>query len=90
MQVVSNVLDGSLDVARAVSRGRIHHQWLPDEVWVDPAGLDPATRAALEQRGHTFVPKAGWGDAEAVMVDPVTGLRTAASDPRNEGQPAGQ
>ncbi len=90
MQVVSNVLDGSLDVARAVSRGRIHHQWLPDEVWVDPDGLDPATRAALEQRGHTFVPKAGWGDAEAVMVDPITGLRTAASDPRNEGQPAGQ
>lgn len=90
MQVVSNVLDGSLDVARAVSRGRIHHQWFPDEVWVDPDGLDPATRAALEQRGHTFVPKPGWGDAEAVMVDPVTGLRTAASDPRNEGQPAGQ
>lgn len=91
MQVISNVIDGEFDVQRAVSRGRIHHQWLPDEVWVDADGLDPATQRALEAMGHTFVKRApGWGDAEAVMVDPVTGLRTAASDPRNEGQPAGQ
>ncbi len=90
MQVISNVVDAELDVSRAVSRGRIHHQWLPDEVWVDQDGLDPATRAALEAMGHTFTFVPGWGDAEAVMVDPVTGLRTAASDPRNEGAPAGQ
>jgi gamma-glutamyltranspeptidase/glutathione hydrolase len=90
MQVISNVLDGELDLPRAVSRGRIHHQWLPDEVWVDPDGLDPATQKALEARGHSFKRLSGWGDAEAVMVDPVTGVRTAASDPRNEGSPAGQ
>ena len=36
------------------------------------------------------VPPAERGDVEAVMVDPVTGLHTAASDPRNEGAPAGQ
>jgi gamma-glutamyltranspeptidase/glutathione hydrolase len=90
MQVISNVIDGELDVVRAVGRGRIHHQWLPDEVWVDPDGLDPATQRALEAMGHTFRKLPGWGDAEAVMVDPVTGLKTAASDPRNEGQPAGQ
>ncbi len=90
MQVISNVIDGEFDVVRAVGRGRIHHQWLPDEVWVDPDGLDPATQRALEAMGHTFVRLPGWGDAEAVLVDPATGLRTAASDPRNEGQPAGQ
>ncbi|MFT3709935.1 MAG: gamma-glutamyltransferase [Archangium sp.] len=90
MQVISNIIDGELDVARAVSRGRIHHQWLPDEVWVDPDGFDPATQKALEARGHTIKRLSGWGDAEAVMVDPVTGLRSAASDPRNEGWPAGQ
>ena len=90
MQVISNVIDGQLDVSRAVSHGRIHHQWLPDEVWVDQDGLEPATRAALEAMGHTFKFVPGWGDAEAVMADPVTGLKTAASDPRNEGAPAGQ
>jgi gamma-glutamyltranspeptidase/glutathione hydrolase len=90
MQVISNVVDLDLDVGRAVSRGRIHHQWMPDEVWVDPDGLDPATQRALEAMGHLFKKLPGWGDAEAVMVDPVTGLRSAASDPRNEGAPAGQ
>jgi gamma-glutamyltranspeptidase/glutathione hydrolase len=90
MQVISNVVDLGLDVARAVGRGRIHHQWMPDEVRVDPDGLDPATQQALEALGHTFRRTPGWGDAEAVMVDPQTGLRTAASDPRNEGAPAGQ
>lgn len=90
MQVISNVIDHGLDVTRAVGRGRIHHQWLPDEVWVDPDGLDPATQRALEAMGHVFKPVKAWGDAEAVMTDPVTGLRTAASDPRNEGAPSGQ
>jgi len=90
MQTISNVVDGNFDVVRAVGRGRIHHQWMPDEVWVDPDGLDPATQKALEAMGHVFKKLPGWGDGEAVMVDPVTGLKTAASDPRNEGAPAGQ
>ena len=51
MQVISNVVDGQLDVSRAVSRGRIHHQWLPDEVWVDQDGLDPATRHGAREAG---------------------------------------
>jgi gamma-glutamyltranspeptidase / glutathione hydrolase len=89
MQVISNVVDGEFDVVRAVGRGRIHHQWWPDEVWVDADGLDPETQRALEAKGHTFRAMPGWGDAEAVMVDPTTGLKSAASDPRNEGQASG-
>ncbi len=90
LQVVSNVLDGNLDVVRAVGAGRLHHQYLPDQVMVDKTALDPLTAAALEKLGHTLSRVEGWGDAEAVAVDPLTGLRSAASDPRNEGLPAGQ
>lgn len=89
MQVVSNVIDLGLDVGRAVSRGRIHHQWLPDEVWVDADGLEPATWSALENLGHHLKRMPNWGDTEAVMVDPETGFKTAASDLRNEGAPSG-
>lgn len=90
MQVISNLIDGKLDVVQAVGRGRIHHQYQPDVVMVDKSGLEPATAQALTQRGHVLKASDNWGDAEAVFVDPVTGLRTAGSDPRNEGHPAGQ
>ena len=63
----------------------VEQQYLPDELWVDRWGLEPATQAALEARGHKVVRKEAWGDAEAVLRDPVNGLFTSASDPRNEG-----
>ncbi|MBS1153503.1 MAG: Gamma-glutamyltranspeptidase [Myxococcaceae bacterium] len=89
IQVISNVIDAQMDVTRAVGFGRIHHQWLPDAVRVDAWGLEPETQKKLEAMGHVFQPEIGWGDAEAVRVDPLTGLRSAASDPRGEGAPAG-
>ncbi len=90
LQVISNVIDAKLDIVRAVGAGRIHHQWLPEEVMVDKNGLEPATEAALKALGHSLRRVEGWGDAEAVMVDPVTFLRSAGSDPRNEGAASGQ
>lgn len=90
MQVLSNIIDGRLNVVQAVARGRIHHQYLPDALMVDSTALDPATQSALEALGHTLKRVDPWGDVEAVMRDPETGWVTAASDPRNEGAPAGQ
>ncbi|MCI0671899.1 MAG: gamma-glutamyltransferase [Myxococcaceae bacterium] len=89
-QVVLNVVDHGMDVVRAVGQGRVHHQYLPDEVRVDTWGLEPSTAAALERMGHRLKRTEAWGDAEAVRVDPRTGLRTAGSDPRNEGWATGQ
>ena len=90
IQVISNVIDAQMDVTRAVGFGRVHEQWLPDVVMVDAWGLEPETQKKLEAMGHTFKRVPQWGDAEAVRVDPVSGLRSAASDPRNEGAPAGK
>jgi gamma-glutamyltranspeptidase/glutathione hydrolase len=90
LQVLINVLDARMDLVRAVGAGRVHEQWLPDQVVVDQQSLEPATRAALEARGHTFRIVDALGDAEAVMEDEETGLRTAASDPRGEGAALGQ
>ena len=90
LQVISNVIDAQMDVVRAVGAGRIHHQYLPDQVMVDRYGLEPATERALAGFGHFIRRVDTWGDAEAVLVDPASGLRYAGSDPRNEGAPAGQ
>jgi gamma-glutamyltranspeptidase / glutathione hydrolase len=91
IQVLINVLDARMSLPGAVTAGRVHHQWLPDTVTVNPDSLDPATRMGLEAMGHTIkVVDSVIGDVEAVMEDPETGLRTAASDPRVEGAALGQ
>ncbi len=91
LQLVSNVLDARMNLPVALAAGRVHHQWLPDVVMVTPDGVEPATRAALEAMGHTFkVSESPLADVEAVMEDPDTGLRSAASDPRGEGTGLGQ
>jgi len=91
LQVVSNVLDARMNLPVALAAGRVHHQWLPDVVMVTPDGVEPATRTALEAMGHTFkVSESPLADVEAVMEDPDTGLRSAASDPRGEGTGLGQ
>ncbi|WNG14907.1 gamma-glutamyltransferase [Cystobacter fuscus] len=90
IQVISNVVDQGMDVTRAVGEGRVHHQYLPDELWVDQWGLEAATLKALEAKGHKLRRLPAWGDAEAVYSDPRTNLRSAASDPRNEGVALGQ
>lgn len=90
IQVISNLVDHEMDVVRAVGQGRLHHQYLPDELWVDHWGLEAATLAALEAKGHKIRRQEAWGDAEAVYSDPRTNLRYAASDPRNEGAALGQ
>jgi gamma-glutamyltranspeptidase / glutathione hydrolase len=90
LQVLINVLDAKMDLVRAVGGGRLHEQWLPDVVTVDREAIDPATKSGLEAMGHTFRVVEALGDAEAVMENEETGLRTAAADPRNEGAALGQ
>ena len=36
---------------QALARPRLHHGGIPDRVWLEP-GVPPATRAALENKGH--------------------------------------
>ena len=90
IQAISNVVDGRLQLSRALARPRLHHQWLPDAIDVEPLALEPPTRAGLEALGHRLRDLERWGDCQAVMVDPVTGFRSAASDPRGEGAGLGQ
>jgi gamma-glutamyltranspeptidase/glutathione hydrolase len=89
-QIVLNVVDAGMDLERAVALGRIHHQMLPDQLWIDQWGLEPATQAAMQQRGHSLRKVPLWSAPNAVYVSPVDGTRYAVSDPRREGVGGGQ
>ena len=97
LQVIMNVIDFGMNIQQAVSAPRFHHQWQPDHIFWERFDLDDDTRAALEARGHRFRPLAGMekleagdiGDAHAVMIDPKSGMRLGAADPRRGGAAVG-
>lgn len=52
LQLIVNVIDHGMNLAEATIAPRIHHQWLPDRLSLEP-GFSPDTVKILEQRGHT-------------------------------------
>ncbi len=88
LQVILNVLEYNMNVGEAVSVPRIHHQWLPDELRVEPYGLDTLTLAELQRRGHKIKQTQPWGNINAIAVTSDGSLEGAA-DPRGEGAPRG-
>jgi gamma-glutamyltranspeptidase/glutathione hydrolase len=72
VQVILNTIVFEMPVAQAVTVPRIHHQWLPDEIWVEPFGLAPETRRDLEGLGHAIrvYDREELGRVNAVQVTP--------------------
>jgi len=86
MESIVNVIDYGMNVQQAIDAPRMHHQWYPDVVYVEPGLVTPQTRKTLESMGYTFKLRHSIGADEAIMVDPETGLLEGANDPR---RPAG-
>ena len=86
---IVRLLDGKAPLDQALGAPRIHHQWRPDVIVAEPGALQDATRRALEARGHRVEEiDAPFGNPQAVRVDPATGWREGASEPRLDGRAA--
>ena len=89
--ILIGVVDFSLDLQEAVNAPRFHHQWLPDQIFVEDR-LSPDTMNVLRSKGHKIkidYSWGDWGDGECIMIDPKTGERLGASDGRNNGKAVG-
>jgi gamma-glutamyltranspeptidase/glutathione hydrolase len=84
LQVLLNVVEFGMNAGEAVSAPRIHHQWLPDRLFVEEGGFDDEVLAQLGRRGHEIQLRRGWGNAN-VVVRTEDGLLEGAADPRGEG-----
>jgi gamma-glutamyltranspeptidase/glutathione hydrolase len=90
LQVILNVIDFGMNLQQALAMPRVHHQWMPDQIVFEPFGLSRDTIQALTARGHTFAERPRYmGDVQAIMIEPETGVRLGASDPRMDGKPVG-
>ena len=82
LQIIANTVDRGMPPAAAVAAPRIHHQWSPDQVFVENT-LPMETVKGLEARGHTVVRRAPFTAANTIVVTP-RGL-VGAADARTRG-----
>lgn len=82
LQVATNVIDFRIPIAEAVAAPRLHHQWQPEDVFVEP-GFAPGIIDALPQRGHPVTLTRPASSANSIAVTPQGFV--GAADPRTRG-----
>jgi len=89
-QILLDLVDYGMTMAEAVDARRIHHQHLPDRIFVEPYGLSDDTIERLEAMGHEVTFRDGYsGRAEGIEVDHETDLLYGRSDLRGGGAAEG-
>jgi gamma-glutamyltranspeptidase/glutathione hydrolase len=66
-QTILNVIDFDKDMQHAVDAKKFHHQWLPDEVGMEPRALDSTTLFKLKAKGYNLVPRGQIGRVDAIL-----------------------
>ncbi len=99
---VINWMRLGMDAQAAINAPRFHHQWMPDRIRME-AEFPESMEQALRARGHDV--ERGWyetpslgheakfrkhmGLVNAIGIDPKTGERLGAADPRDQGSAVG-
>lgn len=86
LQVILNVVHFGFDVTKAVSIARIHHQWLPNMLWVE-SNIASEAKKNLREKGHAIKDVARPFTAVQAVV--VGESYAGAADPRKQGQALG-
>jgi gamma-glutamyltranspeptidase/glutathione hydrolase len=79
LQVLINVMDHDMNIAAAVHAPRVHHQWLPDRLELEP-GFSPDTLKLLQGKGQNIKQGKTMGSVQSIMYQ--NGLFYGVSDPR--------
>jgi gamma-glutamyltranspeptidase / glutathione hydrolase len=83
-QIIMQVIDHGRSMEQAVSATRVHHQWLPDQIWHEDS-LPKETAEALVALGHKLQSRSRIGHANCIEVDPRSALFVAVADVARDG-----
>lgn len=83
-QIVMQLIDHGRSLEQAVNATRIHHQWLPDQIWHEDS-LPKETADALAAMGHKLASRSRIGHANCIEVDPGSGAFVAVADVERDG-----
>jgi gamma-glutamyltranspeptidase/glutathione hydrolase len=86
-QTLMNILEFNLPADSAVNAPKFHHQWLPDQVDVEPSFPD-STITALEHLGYKVVRRGPIGRTEVIKLN-AQGQLEAVGDNRGDDSAAG-
>ena len=90
LQTILNVHEFDMTMQEAVDAGRFHHQWLPDEIVIEPNRFDSLTISELQNKGYKInankTPIIGKVDAILVLKD---GFLEGAADTRGDDTAVG-
>ena len=88
VQVLANLIDFGMNVQEAGEAPRFRH--MVGGVALESA-ISAEARAGLTARGHTVIERRGaFGGFQGILIDPVTGVLMAGSDPRKDGLAIGR
>src|ERR1700730_8860905 len=85
---VINWMRLGLDAQAAINAPRFHHQWLPDQIFLEQSFPDTLEQA-LEARGFAVKRRGHIALANAIGIDAKSGERLGAADPRDKGAAVG-
>lgn len=85
-QTIVNIIDFKMTTDAAVNSPKFHHQWLPDEVFVEK-NFDEKTSNVLKKMGYTISPRGQIGRTEVIKVLP-DGSFEAVADHRGDDSAA--
>ncbi|MCB9249659.1 MAG: gamma-glutamyltransferase [Ignavibacteriales bacterium] len=86
LQVILNCIDFEMNIQEAVNAPRIHHQWMPDIIYLEEFAINNDAKENLEKMGYKFGNRNEsfrvLGSAQSIMIDEETGNIYGAADPR--------
>ena len=84
LQSFLNIAVFEMNAQQALAAQRVHHQWLPDNLYFEPYSLSKDTERLLKAKGHNLVQTGGVGRAHIIYVDE-NGRIQGGYDPRGQG-----
>lgn len=86
LQVLINVIDFNMNIQEAVNSPRIHHQWMPDIIYLEEFAVSKDVKYNLEEMGYKFGDRNHafrvLGSAQSILIDNENRNIYGAPDPR--------
>jgi len=82
-QTIINVIDFDMNMQQAVAAKKFHHQWLPNEVYIEKEAIDSLAIDKLMLKGYKISPRGAIGRVDAILKTS-SGSYQGGADPRGD------